>query len=504
MRYGRRLRVIPTVLFAALAIPFTGLAQEPDQKQAQKHKHYTLVDLGTLGGPNSFLNGGSRLIDASGAVAGTADTSIYDSGCDCYVDHAFKWQNGVMTDLGALPGGAGSLANSINSGGAVAGWSNNGLIDPVSGLPAVVGTTWKHGQITDLGTLGGSFSGAIGINDRGQAAGFAGNTIPDPDGFSTLLFGFGAIPTTQWHAARWQTNGTIEDLGTLGGPASFAIYVNERGQVAGLSYTNSVPNPATGMPTVAPFIWENGQMTNLGSFGGTNAATAGLNNRGQVVGTSDLTGDLPLHPHAFLWTRGTMQDLGTLGGTFSSAWGLNEKGEVIGLSTPTADFPPVKGFLWRNGAMTDLGSLADDGCSNAESINAKGQIVGQSFPCDETTSHPYIWENGGPMVDLNTLILPGSDLQLYEPLFISDQGEIAGFAFLPSGDAHAVVLIPKKGDDHSMESATVAPPIEAASAVRSTADVTRAALSPEMSAALRARLTNQRRGFGLGLPRRTH
>ncbi len=500
MRHGRPSWITGTVLLASLTVPFTGLAQTQSQEHRKKHKHYTLVDLGTLGGPNSFLNGGSVLINPSGAVVATADTSVYDPGCDCYIDHAVEWHKGVLTDLGTLPGGTNSLGNSINSRGTVSGWSENGLIDPVSGFPAVVATTWNHGQIKDLGTLGGSFSGAIGVNDRGQAAGFAGNTTPDPDGFSTLLFGLGAIPTTQWHAALWQRDGTIEDLGTLGGPASFAIYVNEHGQVAGLSYTDSVPNPETGMPTVAPFIWENGQMTNLGSFGGPCAETVGLNNRGQVAGTS-CTG---AWAHAYRWYRGTMQDLGTLGGTFSRADGLNDKGEVVGVSSTAGD-QTFDGYLWRNGVMTDLGSIGGCG-SNAISINSKSQVVGESFQCEgDTTHHPYIWENGGPMVDLNTLVVPSSELLVHEPLFISGQGEIVCSGDLPNGAQHAVLLIPKDDDvDDEADGAPTATQSEAAPVAPKTASAAHATLTPGAMAELRARLAPRHRGFGLSLPKRAN
>ncbi len=113
--------------------------------------------------------------------------------------------------------------------------SDNGIIDPVTG-ETFVATLWKKsGEIVNLGTLGGLWSLPFAINDRGQLVGGAENTIPDPDNLSVTLTGNLPAPTL-WHAALWQ-NGTIEDLGTLGGPASFAYSINERGQIAGVSYT---------------------------------------------------------------------------------------------------------------------------------------------------------------------------------------------------------------------------------------------------------------------------
>ncbi len=79
--------------------------------------------------------------------------------------------------------------------------------------------------------------------------------------------------------------------------------------------------------------------------------------------------------------------------------------------------------------------------ATAESINSKGQIVGQSH-VDSTVYHAFLWENGGPMVDLNTLIIPGSDVQVNSAVSINDRGEIAGFGPLPNGDVHAFLLVP--------------------------------------------------------------
>ena len=134
----------------------------------------------------------------------------------------------------------------------------------------------------------------------------------------------------------------MEDLGTLGGPDSWAAAINEGGQVVGWSYVNSTPNANNGdtcapnVPTQDPFLWQDGRMIDLGTFGGTcgyvgSAAAPGggaINSRGQVIGTSNLAGNQS--HHAFLWNEGALTDLGTLGGNNAEAYWINGAGDIVG------------------------------------------------------------------------------------------------------------------------------------------------------------------------------
>ena len=429
-------------LCAALAFPVELAAQERKEKKDQKgkHHHYKLIDIGTFGGPNSSFvlpSPGGRLLNNSGAAVGGSDTSTPDpSSCfnfDCYLSYGFKWQDGVAGKLGALPGFNSSFAFWVSDNGLVAGLSENG-IDPLTGLLAQKAILWgKDDSITDLGTLGGNNSVAAAVNNRGQVAGGALNTIPDP--YAGIFFVPGA---TQVHAFRWTESDGMQDLGTLGGPDSTAFDINERGQIAGWSFTDSTVNPITGLPTLAPFLWENGKMLDLGTLGGVFGQSFGLNNRGQVVGISHLSGDVISHP--FLWDRGVLTDLGTFGGDNGEATWISDAGDVAG----SADFPGNQihhSALWHGGVVTDLGTADGDPCSRAYGINSKRQIVGSSTDCTNYV-HASLWEDGGPMVDLNTLIPPNSGLQLTLALYINDRGEIATHGTLTNGDEHAFLLIP--------------------------------------------------------------
>jgi probable HAF family extracellular repeat protein len=430
------------VLLTALAVATPLAAQEHPARHSGNDSRYILKDLGTAGGPNSYVQDVTNPVNNERTVVGIADTALpdpFDPFCiyDCFVVHAFQWQRGVLTDLGALTPGGSSLPNGINAAGMVAGFSETGAVDPTFEFPpefhAVV---WNLGQIIDLGTFGGTLSYANAINDRGQVVGFALNgesdsfinTSSDFDGNC----GTGDVPS-QMRAFVWQEGRGLRDLGTLGGPDSCAKFINERGQIAGHSFTSYTPNGNTGIPTFEPFIWTNGTMTGLGTLGGTEGHASGINNRGQVAGSSKLAGDET--QHAFFWSQGAMQDLTPANDYDSGSHALNDQGEVVG---EMFNGDSWDAFLWTGGVLTDLGA-----CSTAFSINSKSQIVGQASACADG-SHAFLWENGGPAIDLNTLVPQGSGVALTKATHVTDAGEITAQGVLANGDEHAFLLIPRK------------------------------------------------------------
>jgi probable HAF family extracellular repeat protein len=432
---------VAATLFTALAMP-VGIAAQDDTAQNQKAKQprYKLVELGTFGGPNGYQSAPAPSVNNQGIAMGAADTLIPDPlspncfAADCLVTHAFKSHDGVLIDLGAVAPTNSSFPNWISDSGLIVGISENGLIDPLTGLAQFQAVLWnKDGNIVSLGNFGGDESQALSVNTWGQIAGTGTNAIPDA--FSENCF----YPmATQMRGFLWQ-NGTMHDLGTLGGNDTCAYLVNEFGQISGFSYTNTVPNPASGVPTQVPFLWQGGKMVSLGTLGGTFGIPSYLNNRGQVVGSSNLAGDTMSHP--FLSDRGKMSDLGTVGGNFGNATWMNDSTEVAGWATPAGD-QSIRAFRWKEGKMTDLGTLGSDLCSLADAINSSGQIVGLSGDCGEV-ERAFLWQHGGPMLDLNTLVVPpSSGLTIKEAFFINDGGEIYASAKLPNGNSRVVLLIP--------------------------------------------------------------
>jgi probable HAF family extracellular repeat protein len=262
----------------------------------------------------------------------------------------------TAVDLGTLatpPGfGTYSQAYDINDAGQVVGVSSAPQLIPTPRGHdlAAHAVLWDKGVITDLGTLGGDFSFATGINPAGEVVG-SSLLLPAPN-------------NTGEDAFLWR-NGVMTDLGTLGGNESVAYDINPRGQVVGNSFT------ATGATNV--FLWQKGVMTDLGFEPYTHEHPVGINPAGRIVGGGTL------------WVNGVMTDLGSLGGCCTSAHAINAAGQVVGLSyLPGSE--EYHAFLWDKGVMTDLGTLG--GNSDARGINARGQVVGISG------NRAFVWEKG--------------------------------------------------------------------------------------------------------------
>src|SRR6266480_655710 len=242
----------------------------------------------------------------------------------------------------------------------------------------------------DLGTLpADTMSGASAVNEAGQVVGWSQGSYPDPI-----------------HAFLWE-NGTMTDLGTLGGSTAQAYDINDKGQVVGVSSTSSGLNHA--------FLWQAGTMTDLGTLGGPDSYAYGLNNRGDVVGwTTGASG----RPRAFLWSNGSMSDIGTLGGDAAEAWDINDAGQIVGDSEA---FGLSHAFLWEDGTMTDLETLGGiRGLSGAYGINEAGQVVGYSYTQSYGMEHAFLWEDG-TMTDLGA-----REGYTSRAFAISDVGQVVG------------------------------------------------------------------------------
>lgn len=318
----------------------------------------------------------------------------------------------VIVDLGTLAGSAstdapGSLAWGVNEDGTVCGESI--VTSPTNDVHPFL----LDQALVDLGVVGAHVHGiAFAINNGGTAAGVS-FTMGEP------------TPT----ATRWVSI-TAEGIG-----AWAAHDVNDAGIIVG-------DQPATASGAYAHAVrWSEGTLLDLGTLGGVHSSAHAIGNDGRIVGVSLLANGTT--SHAFLWQGGAMSDLGTLGGVKSVAYDVSDSGYVVGVS----DRPDGKPHAFRytlaaNGsvqAKTDLGELNGCGFSMAYAVNEPGVVVGTS------DWRAFRWQNGS-MVDLNTLIDPNAGWHLSHATGINDSGLIVGRGG-HLGNPRAFLLVPLVAGD---------------------------------------------------------
>lgn len=279
-------------------------------------------------------------------------------------NHAFLWQNGVMTDLGILPGATRSGAGDINDTGQIVGGSS-GTVNNTNWSHAVL---WQNGIMTDLGTLGGDSGSASAINNSGQIVGYSKTAGGD---YRTFVWESGVMYNLD--ALLPANSGWVTQF--------YGIDINDNRQIAGTGLFNGVQRAF--LISDNDGIFANGGLTitNLGTLGGGSSQGYGINSSGQVVGwssTKDFLG------HAFRYSGGVMTDLKTLVGNptqspFSSANAINDAGQIVGHSG-AAGTGVYHAFLWQNGKMSDLNKQLPRGSAwvldTASDINGTGRIVG--------------------------------------------------------------------------------------------------------------------------------
>lgn len=296
--------------------------------------YYLSVDLGTLGGTNSYVGD----VNVAGQVVGYSSTAN-----DTHV-HAFLYSSGHLHDLGTLPGDTDSYAFGINNLGEIVGWSQS-----AGGQRHAF--VYANGVMRSIGNLGVD-SLAISINDSHQVTGSS------------------VTATGDTHAFLY-SGGSMSDLGDLGYSTSYGVSINALGQVAGYGNTANFRSDA--------FFNANGTMQDLGRpIGFDYARVWGLNDSGQIVGACSNGGEQGI---AFLFSNGSFRMLGTLGGVWSHGYGINNAGDIVGASTTGTNGGYMHGFIYRNGAMTDLNSLIKPSRPfiklwSAQAISDNGYIAG--------------------------------------------------------------------------------------------------------------------------------
>jgi len=232
--------------------------------------------LSTLGG----YNGAASAINNQGEVAGNAETATTDSTCPPYdpakgqyqvlQDKPVVWKNGHVEELPTYGGDPDGYAIAINDHGQVAGGSGTcSTNDPVIGLyfSPVHALLWDHGQVTNLGSLGGAFGNqAHGMNSRGQVVGasdLAGDAV--------------------FHGFVWSQSTGMQDIPPLPGDTfSVALAINDPGVVTGVSLDAT-------FTILRAFVAVDGVPTDINSLIPADSrlqlqTACGINSRGEITG----------------------------------------------------------------------------------------------------------------------------------------------------------------------------------------------------------------------------
>ncbi len=347
--------------------------------------------------------------------------------------------------------------------------------------------------LVDLGTLGGSTSSALDVNNNRQVTGNA----QTPTG----------QPTPRLNAFSYSGSGPMTNLGVLPGSNNFSrgYAINDSGVIVGESDNN----------TSNAFVYSGGTMTGLTRLAGDNTrgVAHGINNAGVIVGISSNGTASRATRWTFNGSTYVAADLGTIAGTTTAtgrAWAINQNGVAVGLSTNTAATPVSQATLWNAGTITNLTSLGngaqfsqaysvndlsvavgasstgqtvgqligttsttaitrafkwDTGAINelapfnlydpitnngsttnyhsvANDINNAGLIVGNSQRISGSAAVATLWENG-IAIDLNTLIPAGSGWNLLNAEGIKDAGDIVGFGTFGGNSRAFLLTIPE-------------------------------------------------------------
>jgi len=393
MRFLSLHSVCLACLLSIFAMPVRLVAQSISAEGKTTPSLFRIQDLGVVG-TNFTQPGQPFVISDSGWVSGGSNVGS--------ALHAVLWRGGQMLDIGNPGLGGNSIAFGVNGQGHAVGEAEDteahlSTTEDFCGFQFFGYSTSPKpcvpfisnaGKMFRLRTLGGVNGVANQINSYGLIAGYAENTISDPGCSEPQIYEFKPVV---WYG-DW-----VYELPTGNQKEGVAFSVNDRGQVVGASGSCAPFNPNflfNFLPAHA-LLWQNGDAVDLGNLEGKlNNFAHDINNRGEVVGGSDVTGDVT--SHAFLWTPQTkkMQDLGTVAADFwSVALGINDNGQIVGASA-NADFSVLRAFVRENGVLVDLNGLilgqTNLFLETACSINAKGEIIGLAFDPNTGDIHAYL------------------------------------------------------------------------------------------------------------------
>jgi uncharacterized membrane protein len=330
---------------------------------------YTVTDLGSMI---------PLAINEDGVIVGSATIAG--------VQTPVSWVAGHQTPLATL--GAGGRADAITRTMEAVGYV---LTTPIATQQA---SQWDaQGRVTLLpGVTSDLASAATAKNEAGWIAGYG--DIPNQGG--PLI-----------RAKRWSPLGVVENLAPVGGSDSFAGAIDASNRLWGSTETATETHAA---------LWDaQGTLHDLGTLGGLFATIFDVNHSGIGVGLSTTASGASVAVYAT--AAGGVQPLPMLQGMVElcghilarwigcNAYAINDLPQAVGscwTSAPNPSLTVEHAVSWQNdGSVTDLNAWIDPRAGwvlgHAQDMNNVGQIVGQGWlnglvrgflltPADETTA----------------------------------------------------------------------------------------------------------------------
>lgn len=315
------------VLGSAQTLEYLGIDTRGDiigiglDAASENREEGILIKAGTttpifLGAPGDETDQGTetrpRSINDQGVIVGNYQKVVVFPSGEAEIPRPTIWPNldGIGSDIGVNPSGDAD-AFGINDNQEIVGTQAGTTVTPWSRQ----GTT-----VTNLPTLGGKTTEALGLNDNGVVVGDA------------------VRANGNQQAVTW-VNGKISSLGTLnGGTFGEALAINDSGQAVGAATT-----PGSPINLSRAVMFSNGKAIDLrvpGAGQGSAHATA-INSSGVIVGDDGVDPDLVDLGNGFVYRNGQATELNTLiaptpNVRLAGATGINDAGDIVGLAVVTA------------------------------------------------------------------------------------------------------------------------------------------------------------------------
>ncbi|WP_166377972.1 hypothetical protein [Catellatospora methionotrophica] len=296
-----------------------------------------IIDLGLLPGTT---HSGAADLNEHGVVVGSSSTANGPG----QVARAFRWKNGVLSDLGTL-GGQRTGASGINNNGWIVGSST--LADNVTTQAFL----WKPGL--GMVAVGPARSVGVDVNDAGVVVGYFFDQELGNRGF------------------RWE-NGVTTLVENTNVPPGDPLYrrflptqMNNDGVIVGQNQDQAAR-------------WANGTVTLVGEGG---AWDGGINAQGDVTISATWPQEI-----GYVWKAdGTTRPLQIPAGADRiNPVGINADGDAVGIAS-TGNTNISRAVFWsETGEVHGLPSLVPGAQAHAMRINNSSQIVGTAYVADGT------------------------------------------------------------------------------------------------------------------------